>query len=258
MMLFGEKYGDVVRVVEVPGYSRELCGGTHVRSTAEIGAFTILSEGSVGSGARRIEALTSGEAFAWLRERAHESEEPARTSSSACARRRSRPRAQAETDFEIVDKEANVVFVQAKALKGGDLRDLSDRLRKQEKADGAIVASVDDGRAYLVVNLAESLVGRGLDATQLVRELGKHIGGGGGGRPTLAEAGGRTRMESATRSRRAGRLSPPRYPSEGAGPRLRLGAHRRRRLRSDRHARAAALRRRAGRDATRGSTGSSR
>jgi alanyl-tRNA synthetase len=190
MMLFGEKYGDVVRVVEIPGYSRELCGGTHVRSTAEIGAFTILSEGSVGSGARRIEALTSGEAFAWLHERARESDE-LRAELERIRKEAKRPRQDAGADFEIVDKEGNVVFVQAKAVKGGPLRDLSDRVRKQEKADGAIVASVDDGRAYLVVNLDETLVGRGLDATHLVRELGKHIGGGGGGRPTLAEAGGK-------------------------------------------------------------------
>jgi alanyl-tRNA synthetase len=190
MMLFGEKYGEVVRVVEVPGYSRELCGGTHVRSTAEIGCFTILSEGSVGSGARRIEALTSGKAFAWLHERARESVE-LRAELERVRKEAKRPQAETGVDFDIVDKERNVVFVQAKSIKGGPLRDLSDRLRKQEKADGAIVASVDDGRAYLVVNLDETLVGRGLDATELVRELGKHIGGGGGGKPTLAEAGGK-------------------------------------------------------------------
>src|SRR5213079_92549 len=88
-------------------------------------------------------------------------------------------------------RESDIVLVEAKGAKGGQLRDLSDRVRRQEKAAGVIVGSVDDGRAYLVVNLDESLVGRGLDAAQLVRELGRHIGGGGGGRPTLAEAGGK-------------------------------------------------------------------
>jgi alanyl-tRNA synthetase len=190
MMLFGEKYGDIVRVVDIGGWSVELCGGTHVRSTAEIGPFVILNESSVGAGARRIEAVTAGEAFALLHERAREAdllrEELERT-----RKEQKKGPAQASAEFEIVDTESNVLFVEAKTLKGGPLRDLSDRLRQQEKADGAFVASVDDGRAYLVINLDDSLVGRGLDASQLVRELGKHIGGGGGGKPTLAEAGGK-------------------------------------------------------------------
>src|SRR5438445_1072330 len=190
MMLFGEKYGDQVRVIEIPGYSRELCGGTHVRWTAEIGSFAILSEGSVGGGARRIEAVTSGEAYAYFHGARLEADE-LRSELEAVRREARKPKAAAAADFTIVERESDVVLVEARAVKGGQLRDLSDRLRRQEKAAGVIVGSVDDGRAYLVVNLDESLVGKGLDASQLVREIGRHIGGGGGGRPTLAEAGGR-------------------------------------------------------------------
>ena len=190
MMLFGEKYGDQVRVVEIPGYSRELCGGTHVRWTAEIGPFVILSEASVGAGARRIEAVTSAEAYALLHGARHESEELRRELETVRKEAR-KPKAESAADFTIVERESDVVLVEAKGAKGGQLRDLSDRVRQQEGAAGVIVGSVDDGRAYLVVNLDDSLVGKGLDAVQLVRELGRHIGGGGGGRPTLAEAGGK-------------------------------------------------------------------
>jgi alanyl-tRNA synthetase len=189
-MLFGEKYGDEVRVIEIPGFSMELCGGTHVRWTAEIGPFAILSESSVGAGARRIEAVTSGEAYAYLHGGLREAER-LRAELEHVRKESRKPKAEAAAEFSIVDKGDDVVLVEAKALKGGELRDLSDRVRQQEKAAGVIVGSVDDGRAYLVVNLDESLVGRGLDAAQLVRDLGRHIGGGGGGRPTLAEAGGK-------------------------------------------------------------------
>ncbi len=190
MMLFGEKYGEHVRVVEIDDYSRELCGGTHVRWTAEIGPFVILSEGSVGAGARRIEAVTAGEAYAYLHASAREAAE-LRGELERVRKETRKPRAERAADFEIVDKESNVVLIEAKALKGVELRELSDRVRQQEKAAGVIAGSVDDGRAYLVVNLDESLVDRGLDASKLVRDIGRHIGGGGGGRPTLAEAGGK-------------------------------------------------------------------
>jgi alanyl-tRNA synthetase len=190
MMLFGEKYGEVVRVVDVDGWSLELCGGTHVRSTAEIGPFAIVSERSVGAGSRRIEAVTAGEAFALLHEQAREAD-ALRGELDRARKEAKRPQQAEQAEIVSQDEEGGVVLVEVKSLKGGPLRDFSDRIRRQEKADGAIVASRDDGRVFLVVNFDESLVARGLDAVQVVKELGKHIGGGGGGKPTLAEAGGK-------------------------------------------------------------------
>ena len=191
MMLFGEKYGEHVRVVEVPGYSRELCGGTHVRSTAEIGSFAILSEGSVGAGARRIEAVTSGEAWALLRGRAHEADELRAELERARKERKREPEAAAESDVVILRNDGGVLVAEVKEVTGGALRDLSDRLKHREQALAVLLGSAADGRAFLVVNLDKSLAEKGLDAAQVVREVAPIIGGGGGGRPTLAEAGGR-------------------------------------------------------------------
>jgi alanyl-tRNA synthetase len=189
-MLFGEKYGDVVRVVDIDGWSIELCGGTHVRSTAEIGPFALLSESSVGAGARRIEAVTAGEAFALLHERAREAD-TLRGELDRARKDSKRPAQVQQAEIVSQTSEGDVLLVEVKGLKGGPLRDFSDRIRQQEKAAGAIVASSDDGRAFLVVNFDDALVARGLDAVQVVRELGPHIGGSGGGKPTLAEAGGK-------------------------------------------------------------------
>jgi alanyl-tRNA synthetase len=188
-MLFGEKYGDEVRVVEIDDFSRELCGGTHVRSTAEIGPFVILGEQSVGSGARRIEAVTAGEAWTILEGRSRELE-AVREELEAARREAKKPRAAADApDVVWQDRQGPVYVAEVKGARGSALRDLSDRLRQQEAAKAVVLASADEGKVALVVNLDNSVTG--VDAVALVRELGPIIGGGGGGRPTLAEAGGK-------------------------------------------------------------------
>jgi alanyl-tRNA synthetase len=188
MMLFGEKYGEIVRVVDVDGWSLELCGGTHVRSTAEIGPFAILSERSVGAGSRRIEAVTAGEAFALLHERAREADALRGELEKA---RKARPKQEATAEYRLFWKGPDVAIAQTEGVSGGALRDLSDRIRQQEQVSGAIVSSVVGNDALLVVNFDQSLVENWpLNASGLVNDLNQYFGGRGGGKPTFAQAGG--------------------------------------------------------------------
>ena len=195
MMLFGEKYGDVVRVVEVDGFSRELCGGSHVRTTAEIGPFAILSEGSVGSGVRRIEAVTSGEAYALLRGRAHEADELRAELERVRKEAKQKPKATAGP--EVVDErrskagDVEVIVMEISESTPDALLELSDTLRQKHAPAAVVLGTREDGRVHLVVSLDRSLEERGLDAVQVVRQAAEVVGGGGGGRPTLARAGGK-------------------------------------------------------------------
>jgi alanyl-tRNA synthetase len=194
-MLFGEKYGDVVRVVEIPEFSRELCGGTHVRSTAEIGPFAILSESSVGAGVRRIEAVTSGEGFAYLRSRAAKAEEFASELEWARkeARRRTAPTAGPDIVLERRNKagDVEVIVVEVESTTPEEMLEFSDRLKQQNAPAAVVVGSRADGQVHLLINLDRSLEKRGLDAAKVVKEAAALVGGGGGGRPTMARAGGR-------------------------------------------------------------------
>jgi alanyl-tRNA synthetase len=192
MMLFGEKYGDVVRVVEVDGYSRELCGGTHVRSTAEIGPFVILSEGSVGSGARRIEAVTAGEAYSFLHGRARELAEARAELERLRKEAKRKPEAAAGPQFEITRQtDAGDVHVLVVEVQSGDPLDVSDRLKQQHAPAAVIVGARDDGSVQLVINVDPSLESRGVHAGNVIREAAAIVDGGGGGRPTMARAGGK-------------------------------------------------------------------
>ncbi len=197
MMLFGEKYGDIVRVLEVDGFSRELCGGTHVRATAEIGPFAILSEGSVGSGVRRVEAVTSGEAFAYLRGRAHAADELRRELEDARRESRKAHGPAPAAGPEVVDErrqkagDVEVIVMELATSTAEALLELSDSLKQKHAPAAVVLGAREDGRAHLVVNLDRSLEERGIDAVQVVRQAAALVGGGGGGRATMARAGGR-------------------------------------------------------------------
>jgi alanyl-tRNA synthetase len=217
MALFGEKYGDVVRMVEVGdgSFSRELCGGTHVRSTAEIGLFKLLSETSSAANVRRIEALTGPAAVKLMRERDRALEHAAGTlrvppdrvpDAVLQARERMREleraarRSAAENGAVDVDhlaagavqaRGARVLTAVVEVSDGKALLDLADRL-KAKLGDAAIVlGSAGDDRVDLIASVAPSLVARGVRAGEIVKIAAQQVGGGGGGRDTLARAGGR-------------------------------------------------------------------
>jgi alanyl-tRNA synthetase len=193
MMLFGEKYGEEVRVVEIEGYSRELCGGTHVRSTAEIGPFVILSEGSVGAGARRIEAVTAGEAFALLHQRAREAEElraQLAQSRKQAKREPTKKRAEVAAHSEAEIGGVNVYVGRMSDVTMEVLLQESDRIKQERHPAAVVLGASEDGRVHLVANFDNSLEGR-LDAVAVIKAAAAEVGGGGGGRATMARAGGR-------------------------------------------------------------------
>ena len=211
MMLFGEKYGDVVRVVEVDGYSRELCGGTHVRATAEIGPFAILAESSVGSGARRIEAVTSGEAYAFLHGRARELDELRAELEGLRRDAKRKPARRGGAGVRDHDgrRRRATCTCSSVEVRSGDPLDVSDRLKQQHAP-----AAVDrrrrstNGNVQLVVNVDPSLESRGVNAGNVIREAAALVGGGGGGR---ADDGARRRQgrRAAPRRARGGRAPDP-------------------------------------------------
>jgi alanyl-tRNA synthetase len=215
MALFGEKYGDQVRVVSVPGFSMELCGGTHVRATGDIGLFVVVSEGGVAAGTRRIEALTGLGAYEWVRQQRaalsqvidalHVNPEQAVDAVEKLqgeAKRLSREVTQLKTKLamgggaatpeEELTEVAGVKLARRKVsdLDKDALRGLADSLKAKMKSGVVVLASASDGKVQIVVAVTPDLTGR-IKAGQIVKEIAPIVGGGGGGRPDFAEAGGK-------------------------------------------------------------------
>ncbi|HET6506282.1 MAG TPA: alanine--tRNA ligase [Baekduia sp.] len=214
MALFGEKYGDVVRMVQIGegDHSRELCGGTHVRSTAEIGVFKIVSEGSSASNVRRIEAVTGPEAVTLLRShdglireaaaelRTSPEQVPAKVADLQKALKDASKKSAASNGAVDVAalagaaEDVDGARVLTSRVEVGDakaLLDATDRV-KNALGDAAIVlGAVTEGKVALIASVAPSLVQRGLKAGELVKVAAQVVGGGGGGRDTMAQAGGR-------------------------------------------------------------------
>jgi alanyl-tRNA synthetase len=217
MALFGEKYGEVVRMVQIGAgdYSRELCGGTHVRSTAEIGPFRILTETSSSANVRRIEAVTGPAAVALLREHDRllrqigaelrtRPEDAAEAVRELAQERKRLTRALKEgagaggqVDIEGLASEASFladVRVLATTVEVPDaktLLDVADRLKGKLGEAAILLGTAVDGRVHLVASVAPALVQRGVKAGAVVKAAAEVAGGGGGGRDTMAQAGGR-------------------------------------------------------------------
>jgi alanyl-tRNA synthetase len=216
MALFGEKYGDHVRVVSIPGFSMELCGGTHVRATGDIGPFVITQESGVAAGVRRIEALTGAGAVAYVRQQ-RDALERVLGSLNTTADQSVDAVHRLQADVKRLAREVDQLKLKA-ALGGGGkgtgqdearevkgvkvlgrrvaglektaLRGLSDSLRDRLGSGIVVIASENDGKVALVVSVTKDLTSR-IQAGRIVKEIAPIVGGGGGGRPDFAEAGGK-------------------------------------------------------------------
>ena len=212
MALFGEKYGDVVRMVEIGDgrWSRELCGGTHVRTTAEIGAFTITTETSSAANVRRIEATTGPVAIGELRESSRILREAAKVlrtqphqvaqiAADREAKRRELEKggakeAPVDAGFgDPIEMDGVKVVIETKDIANPKLlADISDRIKGQLGDPSVVVlATTGEGRVNLLVTATPGAVERGVKAGDVVRAAAQVVGGGGGGRDNMAQAGGR-------------------------------------------------------------------
>jgi alanyl-tRNA synthetase len=215
MALFGEKYGEWVRVVEVDGVSRELCGGTHVANTAEIGIFKIASEGSSAANVRRIEALSGPAAIDWFRDgeqRLHEvgellgsPQDPIAGARRAAERLREAGKGAEQAQKQVLGEEADRLVAEAIEANGvklavsrapladqKQLLELANRVQSKLGGETAVALGGAEGsKVALVVLVSKGAVERGLSAAAVVREAAPMVGGGGGGRDDMAQAGGK-------------------------------------------------------------------
>jgi alanyl-tRNA synthetase len=215
MALFGEKYGEWVRVVEVEDVSRELCGGTHVANTAEVGIFKLTAEGSSAANVRRIEAITGPEAIDYFRQREAElreagellgnAQDPVGGARRAAAKLKEAGAGAAQAQKQLLGEEAKRlaagasehggVSVVVSATELGDqkaLLDVANRVQSSLGGATAIFLGGASGEKVALVSLAsQDAVAKGLSAAALVREAAPLVGGGGGGRVDMAQAGGK-------------------------------------------------------------------
>lgn len=215
MALFGEKYGDTVRVVSMGDFSKEFCGGTHVKNTADITAFKIVSESGVAANVRRIEALTGENVFAYYKKIEEELAQAAKAAKTtpaslvekiqhmqaeikalASENESLKSKAAKEALGDVMDQVTEVKGVKllASSVAGVDmngLRDLGDQL-KEKLGEGVVVLASDcDGKVNLVAMATEEAMKKGAHAGNLIKGIAAKVGGGGGGRPNMAQAGGK-------------------------------------------------------------------
>jgi alanyl-tRNA synthetase len=215
MALFGEKYGEWVRMVEVDEVSRELCGGTHVANTAEVGIFKIASEGSSAANVRRIEALSGPAAIDWFREREQSlhqvgellgsPHDPIAAAKRAAELLREAGAGAQQAQKQLLGEEAERLVAEAVDANGIKLAvsrapladqkallELANRVQSKLGGDAAVaLGGADGGKVALVVLVSKGAVERGLSAAAVVREAAPIVGGGGGGRDDMAQAGGK-------------------------------------------------------------------
>ncbi|ARA98988.1 alanine--tRNA ligase [Geobacillus thermodenitrificans] len=215
MALFGEKYGDIVRVVKVGDYSLELCGGCHVPNTAAIGLFKIVSESGIGAGTRRIEAVTGEAAYRFMSEQLallQEAAQKLKTSprelnarlDGLFAELRQLQRENESLAARLAHMEAEHLTRQVKEVGGvpvlaakvqandmNQLRAMADDLKQKLGTAVIVLAAVQGGKVQLIAAVTDDLVKKGYHAGKLVKEVASRCGGGGGGRPDMAQAGGK-------------------------------------------------------------------